>query len=226
MRKNQSIAGHMAVCEVTHTMSRAAAGTCLFVACLVLFSSSPRAQVPKTDPLPYAAPPGKALLVFHRPRKRQASETEFRIVDQAGRCLGILKNGWLVAAAVYPGSQMIMVLTGTAQTTVQLLQAKVSGGKTYVVELGARVNVKSPAEITVVRRDDQPLNAFPPAIKEQSPFPYDLRKCTEWVSWKRARIEPKAEIAKNKWDEADDDVREANTIHRNDGWTEAEIYGP
>lgn len=216
----------MALCEVAHTMIRAFLATLLFVACLALPSAASEAQVPQTEPRPYAAPSGKSLLVFSRPRKRQAEETEIRIIDQAGRCLGLLKNGWQIAAAVYPGTQMLMVVTGTVQPTVQLVRAKMSGGKTYVVELRPRVNVKSPVEINVVRREDQPLQAFPKAILEQSPFNSDLRKCTEWVSWKRRRIEPKAEIAKNKWDDADDDFRNEHTVRRNDGWTEAEVYGP
>ena len=207
-------------------MARAWSATWLFVACGLLFGAHAHAQVPKTEPRPYAAPPGKALLVFNRPRKRQAEETEIRIVDQAGRCLGLVHNGWQIAAPVSPGKQMLLVVTGTAPPAVQLLFAKLSGGKTYLVELRTRVNVKSPTAITVVRRDDQPLEAFPKTVKEQSPFTSDLRKCTEWVSWKRARLEPKAEVAKRKWDEAADGARAEHTIHRNDGWTEAEIYGP
>jgi len=205
-------------------MHRALAAALLVIGCLALPSSTLPAQVQQTEPRPYAAPRGKALLVFNRPRKRQASETNFRVVDQAGRCLGILRNGWQIAAAVYPGTQMLLVVTGTAQPAVQLVRAKLSGGKTYVVELRARVNVKSPAEITVVRRDDQPLEAFPKTILEQSPFESDIRKCTEWVSWKRARIEPKAEVAKNKWDDANEAFRDEHTIHRNDGWAADEIY--
>ena len=207
-------------------MTRAFAYTCLFVACSTVVSPPTRAQVPKTDPRPYAAPAAKSLLVFNRPRKRQAEETDVRIVDQAGRCLGMLKNGWQVSAAVYPGTQMLLVVTGTAPPAVQLIRAKLTGGKTYVVEVGARVSTKNPADIQVVRREDQPLQTFPKAILERSPFESDLRKCTEWVSWKRARIEPKAELAKRKWDDADKEFVEQHTIHRNDGWTAAEVYGP
>ena len=109
--------------------------------------------------------------------------------------------------------------------TVQLMQAKVSAGKTYVVKLRARVNVKNPVRIEVLRRADQPLGQFPQAIKEQRPFKQELRTCTEWVSWKRSKIEPKAEVAKRKWDEADDDFRAGLTVRRNDGWAAAEVAG-
>ena len=207
-------------------MLRPLFATWLFVACWALPSGLSEAQVQKTDTHPYAAPPGKSLLVFNRPRKRQAEETEIRVIDQTGRCLGMLKNGWQIAGAVYPGTQMLLVVTGTAQPTVQLLRAKLSGGKTYVVNLRPQVNVKRPLDITVVRRADQPLKAFPKTILEQSPFKSDLRKCTEWVSWKRKRIEPKAEAAKRAWDDADADFLDDHTIRRNDGWTEAEVYGP
>ena len=121
---------------------------------------------------------------------------------------------------------MLLVVTGTMPPTVQLLQIKVSAGKTYVVKLRARVNVKSPVEIEVIRRADQPLQQFPQAIKEQSPFKQELRSCTEWVSWKRSKIEPKAELAKRKWDDADDAFRNEHTVRRNDGWTSAEVSGP
>lgn len=184
------------------------------------------AQVPKTVAAPYAAPSGQALLVFTRPRHRQASENTFRVVDQAGRCLALLDDGWQTATPMWPGKHMLMVISGTAPPVVQLLQAKLSAGKTYVVELRARVNVKSPVGIKVIRRSDQPLEAFPPAVEEQSPFNQDLRKCTEWVSWKRRKIEPRAEQAKTKWDEASDERRNAHTVRRNDGWTAAEIHGP
>jgi hypothetical protein len=183
------------------------------------------AQVPKTIKEPYAAPNDQALLVFTRPRHRQASETEFRIVNQAGRCIGLLENGWQVAAPVWPGKQMLLVITGTMPPTVQLMQIKASAGKTYVVKLRARVNVKSPVEIDVIRRASQPLQQFPQAIKEQSPFKQELRSCTEWVSWKRSKIEPKAELAKRRWDDAEDSFRNERTVRRNDGWTASEITG-
>jgi hypothetical protein len=46
------------------------------------------------------------------------------------------------------------------------------------------------------------------------------------VSWKRSKIEPKAEQAKRKWDETDDEHRDTHTVHRNDGWTAAEVREP
>ena len=199
----------------------------MLIACLgVSAGRGADAQVPKTPEEPYAAPSDQALLVFERPRRKQASETEIRIVNQAGRCLALLKDGWRAAAPLWPGKHMLMVVTGTMPPTVQLMQAKVSAGKTYVVELRTRVNVKSPVEITIVRRAEQTLEQFPQRIKEQSPFQQDLRSCTEWVSWKRAKIEPKAEQAKRKWDEASDDFRDGRTIRRNDGWTATEVAGP
>ena len=199
------------------------------VASLLCGVAAPRvtnAQVPKAVAEPYAAPSDQALLVFTRPRHRQASETPFRVVDQSGRCLALLENGWRTATAVSPGKRMLMVVAGSAQPTVQLLQAKLSAGKTYVVKLRARVSVKSPVDIEVIRRSDQPLEAFPQAIKEQSPFTQELRSCTEWVRWKRSKIEPKAEKAKNRWDEATDEFRDALTVRRNDGWTASEVQGP
>ena len=183
------------------------------------------ADVPKTIEEPYVAPKDQALLVISRPRHRQASETEFRIVDQGGRCLGLLKNGWQVATPMWPGKHMLMIVTGTTPPTVQLMQAKLSAGKTYVVQLRARVNVKSPVEVEVIRRANQPLEQFPQNIKEQSPFAQELRSCTEWVSWKRAKIEPRASNAKRKWDEASDEFRQQRTVRRNDGWTGPEITG-
>ncbi len=100
---------------------------------------------------------------------------------------------------------MVMVVTGTAPPTVQLMELRLSAGKTYVVNLRTRVNTKSPVEIGIVRRDDQPLEAFPPAVSERTEVETDLRQCTEWVSWKRAKIEPRAEQAKQKWDKEEAD---------------------
>lgn len=214
------------MCEVPHRMRLKIAVFVLIGATALLAPVRGNADIPKTEKQPYAAPRDQALLVFKRPRQRQASETDFRIVDQGGRCLAMLRNDWQVAVPVWPGKQMLLIITGTTPPTVQLIEAKVSGGKTYVVELRARVNVKRPVDIEVIRRADQPLEAFPPEVREKSPFQEDLRKCTEWVSWKRPRIEPKAEMAKSEWDDAGEERRAAHTIRRNDGWRVDEIYGP
>lgn len=229
MRKSPAIAGNKFACEIAHNMARRHLEISrilgvMLIACLGMCASV-GAQVPKTVKEPYAAPADQALLVFKRPRHRQASETEIRIVNQAGRCLALLKDGWQAAAPVWPGKHMLMVVTGVMPPTVQLMHAKVSAGKTYVVELKPRVNVKSPVEIRLIRRADQPLEQFPQAIKEQSPFTQDLRRCTEWVSWKRSKIEPKAEVAKQRWDDASDSFRNERTIRRNDGWTATEVTG-
>lgn len=219
----------MFACEIPHKMLlrareiRSLLGA-LLIACLA-FSTPARAQIERTVPEPYAAPKDQALLVFSRPRRKQASETGLRIVNKAGRCVARLENGWQVAVPLWPGKHALLVVTGMAPPTVQLFEAKLSAGKTYVVEFRTRVNVKSPVEINVVRRSDQPLEQFPQAIKEQGPFQEDLRTCTEWVSWKRSKIEPKAELAKSKWDGADDAFRAEHTVHRNDGWTAAEVAG-
>ena len=193
---------------------------------LLLPASSTGAQIPKTVESPYAAPSDQALVVFSRPRRRQASETTFRIVSQAGRCLAVLNDGWQMAVPMWPGKHMVMVITGTAPPTIQLVQLKLSGGKTYVVNLRSRVNMKSPVKIEVVRRSGQPLEAFPATVRELAPAKPDLRQCTEWVSWKRSKIEPRAEQAKGKWDEDTDEHRDAHTVRRNDGWTAAEVREP
>jgi hypothetical protein len=198
----------------------------VWVAALLATAAPAGAQIPKRVESPYAAPSDQALLVFSRPRRRQASETTYQIVNQAGRCIAVLNNGWQMAAPMWPGKHMLMVITGTAPPTIQLLQAKLSGGKTYVVNLRSRVNVKSPVAIEVVRRSEQPLEAFPPAVRELVPNKPDLRQCTEWVSWKRSKIEPRAEQAKLKWDEASEEHRNQHTVRRNDGWTAAEVRGP
>jgi hypothetical protein len=52
------------------------------------------------------------------------------------------------------------------------------------------------------------------------------RDPTEWVSWKRSKIEPRAEQAKRKWDEAGDEHRDAHTVRRNDGWKATEVREP
>jgi hypothetical protein len=121
---------------------------------------------------------------------------------------------------------MLMVVTGTAPPTVQLVQLKLSAGKTYVIHFRPRVNMKSPVKIEVVRRNSQPLEAFPAAVRELAPAKPDLRQCTEWVSWKRSKIERRAEQVKQKWDEASEERRDMHTVHRNDGWTAAEVREP
>jgi hypothetical protein len=192
--------------------------------CVLALGTPASAQIAKADNTPYAAPKDQALVVFTRPRRNQASETEFRIVTQAGRCIALLENGMNAAAELWPGTHMLMVVTGTAPPTVQLFQAKLSARKTYVIKLRARVNVKSPVEIEPIRRADQAMEAFPEELLAQRPFRQELRKCTEWVSWKRTKIEPRAEIAKQKWDDAPPETRDEVTVHRKDGWSADQIY--
>jgi len=198
----------------------------LLVIAMLSINATAEAQIPKAVDSPYEAPSDQALVVFSRPRRRQASEVTYRIVSQAGRCLAVLDNGWQMGATMWPGRHMVMVVTGTAPPTIQLLELKLSAGKTYVVNLRSRVNMKSPVDIQVVRRSGQPLEAFPAAVRKLAPVNPNLRKCTEWVSWKRAKIETRAEQAKRKWDEAADEYRAAHTLRRNDGWTAAEVREP
>ena len=216
-------------CEIAHKMNcrptRARHGIALLLVALWIAPAA-EAQIPKTVKSPYAAPADQALLVFSRPRRRQASETAYRIVTQAGRCIAVLYNGRQTASPMWPGKHMLMVITGTAPPTIQLMQANLSAGKTYVVNLRSRVNMKSPVEIEVVRRSAQPLEAFPAEIRELAPSNPNLRQCTEWVSWKRSKIEPRAEQAKRKWDEAGDEHRDAHTVRRNDGWKATEVREP
>jgi hypothetical protein len=207
-------------------LTRARLTVAVQVVALLSITPTAEAQIPKTVESPYAAPAGQALLVFSRPRRRQASETAYRIVTQAGRCIAVLYNGWQTAAPMWPGKHMLMVVTGTAPPTIQLVQANLSAGKTYVINLRPRVNMKSPVEISVIRRSAQPLEAFPAAVRELSPAKPNLRKCTEWVLWKRSKIELRAEQAKRKWDEATDERRDIHTVRRNDGWTAAEVPEP
>lgn len=201
-------------------------GLALVAAALLLRAASVEAEIPKAPESPYVAPSDQALLVFSRPRHRQASNVTLRIVNQVGRCLAVLDNGSQTVATVWPGTHMLLLITGTAPPTIQLLQAKVGPGKTYVVQLRARVNIKNPVQVEVLRRGDQPVEAFPPSVRDRIPAKPDLRLCTEWVSWKQSKIQPKAHQAKRNWDEASDEDRNAHTVHRKDGWTAAEVRGP
>lgn len=204
---------------------RARSVACALLLALLAASSASEAQIPKTVEAPYAAPPDQALLIFSRPRRRQASEVTMHIVNQAGRCVAVLDNGTQMAAPMWPGKHVLMVITGVAPPTVQLMEARLSAGKTYAVELRTRVNAKKPVAIEVLRRADQALEAFPPAIRDQVAAKPDLRRCTEWVSWKRRKIESRAHRVKAGWDEASDEYRAGRTVRRGDGWTAAEVAG-
>jgi len=186
------------------------------------------AQIPRATASEsrYEAPSDQALVVFNRPRRRQPSELTFRVVSQAGRCLAVLNNGWQMSATLWPGRHMVMVVTGTAPPTIQLMELKLSAGRTYVVNLSPRVHAKRPVTIEILRRKNQPLEAFPPSVRQLAPIKPDLRTCTEWVSWKRAKIETRAEQAKRAWDEGTEEHRDAHTVRRNDGWTASEVKEP
>lgn len=192
---------------------------------LVGSSGGAGAQIPKTQD-PYVAPSDQALVVFSRARRRQNSDVTLRIVNPAGRCLAELDNGWQMAAPLWPGKHVLMIVTGETPPAVQLMELHVRAGYTYVVRLETRVNIKSPVRITMVRRSDQPLEAFPSQVRDRLPVAPDLRQCTEMISWKRAKIEPRAARAKQEWDQADDAYRELLTLDRSDGWSTAEVKRP
>ncbi|MGB8329768.1 MAG: hypothetical protein WCE62_06545 [Polyangiales bacterium] len=211
---------------MTRRYVRGHRGLAIVAAALFVQTSAAGAQIPRAPDSPYVAPSDQALLVFSRPPRKQVTEVTFRIVNQAGRCISVLGNGWQTTAPIWPGTHMLLVITGTAPPAVQLLQVKVAAGKTYVIQLRERVNVKSPAEIEVLRRADQPLETFPPAVRDRLPATPELRGCTEWVSWKEPKIQPRARQAKRNWDEASEEQRDAYTVHRNDGWTATEVREP
>jgi len=170
----------------------------------------------------YVAPEGRALVVFDRPRKRLSEEVVFSIVDHRGRCIGILGNGWKVVAELRPGAQKLLVITGVAQPQVQLLEVKAEAGRTYVVRMQPRVKAKAPVEITVIRRKEQPLEAFPASVVESSPFRPDVAECAAWVAKRRGKLEAKASAARQEWN-ANEALRAKQTVQRSDGWTAEEV---
>ncbi len=183
-----------------------------------------RAQIPTVSTKsPYVAAEGKALLVFVRPRKRLAEEVLHSVVDEQGRCIAVLGNGWTVVAPVRPGARKLLVVTGVAQPTVQLLKVKATVGNTYVVMFRPRVNAKRPVDITILRKSEQTLEKFPPSVLESGPFHPDLRDCSAWVASRRGRLVGKASDAKADWNEEDDEFRAAHTIRPADGWSASEI---
>lgn len=201
----------------------------LFVslAILAVGASASKADIPKTPTKsPYVAPEGEALLVFVRERKRLASEVIYSIVDERGRCIASVANDWKVVAAVKPGTQMLMVVTGVAQPQVQLLKVKAAAGKTYVVKMRPRVNTKSPVELTILRRSTEPLEMFPASIHETGPFKPNLEECTAWVAKRQAKLATKAAQAKEAWKAGDNELRASQTIRTADGWTGDEVAGP
>lgn len=196
------------------------------ILCSCLIGSSvglARADAPATqERSPYVAPEGRALLVLVRPRKRLAEEVPFSVLDERGECVGILGNDWKIALPLRPGPQTLMLVTGVAQPQVQLLRVKPTAGKTYVVRLRPRVDRKAPIEIVVVRKRDQPLEAFPGSILESSPFRPDLDGCTAWARSRRSKLAKKAANAKREWN-ADEGLRESQTVRAGDGWAADDI---
>ena len=196
-------------------MQRVVVGlVCGFAWAVLAFADEPQ----PAEPSPYVAPSGDALVVFVRPRKRLAEEVLYSIVDDRGECRAVVGNDWKVAVPTRPGTQTWMVVAGAAQFQVQLLEVRARADHTYVVEMRPRMNRKAPVAIDVVRRADQPLEAFPGGIVESGPFrPTLLGDCNAWVASRRAKLADKARDAKRVWD-SDEEVRKAQTVRAADGW--------
>lgn len=190
---------------------------------VVAFPMGADADVPRTSKSsPYVAPEGEALLVFVRPRKRLAEENIFSIVTERGECIGMLANDWKVVAPIRPGKQRFMVVTGVAQPQVQLLEVHAAADHTYVIKMRPRMNRKAPVELTVLKRSEQPLAAFPASILETGPFRPNLEECSAWVASRRARLTDKARAAAESW-KSDAETRAAQTVRASDGWPAAEV---
>lgn len=190
---------------------------------IVALPTGSRADAPRSiRASPYAAAEDDALLVFVRPRKRLAEDILYSIVTDRGQCIGVLANDWKVAAPISPGRQTLMVVSGAAQPQVQLLEVDAARGHTYVVKMRPRMNRKAPVELTVLRRSEQPLEAFPATILETPPFRPDLADCTSWVASRRARLTDKARAAKNAW-QKDAKLRDKQTVRPSDGWPASEV---
>lgn len=200
----------------------------LFLSLAILVGQpTAEADIPKTPTKsPYIAPEGEALLVFVRERKRLASDLIYSIVDERGRCIASVPNDWKVVAPVKPGTQTLMVIAGVAQPQVQLLKVKAGAGRTYVVRMRPRVNTKSPVELSILRRSNEPLEMFPAAIRETGPFKVNLDACTAWVAKRQSKLATKAAQAKAAWKAADEEFRANQTIRAGDGWTGDEVTGP
>ncbi|MGB5811585.1 MAG: hypothetical protein WBG86_13695 [Polyangiales bacterium] len=192
--------------------------------CFFLVASSvAQADFPTTPKAsPYVAPEGRALLVFDRPRKRLSEELVFSIVNERGECVGVLGNGWKIVVPVRPSTQTLLIVTGVAQPQVQLLKVKPTAGNTYVIRMRPRVDRKAPVELTIVRKGDQPLEAFPGSILESSPFRPNLDDCSAWVRSRRSKLTDKASAARREWN-SDEELRSSQTVQRVDGWTERDI---
>lgn len=201
----------------------------VLVSLVVLAAAAPAVEADLPKPpgeTQYIAPPGKALVVFVRQRKRLASEVIYSIVNERGQCIASVANDWKVVARVEPGTQMLMVVTGVAQPQVQLLKVKADPGKTYVVKMRPRVNAKNPVELTILRRSTEPLEMFPAAVRETSPFRPNLEECTAWVATRQSKLATKATQAKEAWSSKDKAFRESRTIRGADGWSGDEVTGP
>ncbi|MEM7136411.1 MAG: hypothetical protein AAF500_07530 [Myxococcota bacterium] len=201
--------------------------SCLFVALAAAAFVVPpaRADIPQTQPgSPYVAGSEKALLVFVRPRKRLAEEVLYSVVNARGECIAVLGNDWKVVAPIRAGTETLMLVSGVAQPQVQLLEVRALKGHTYVVQLRPRMNRKAPVEISIMRRREQPLEAFPATVLTSNPFRPSLGECTGFVSDKRRKISEKAAAAKKAWND-DPGLRERQTVVPRDGWS-ADLITP
>ncbi|MEM7435390.1 MAG: hypothetical protein AAF436_09590 [Myxococcota bacterium] len=177
-----------------------------------------RADLPQTQPSsPYIAGPDEALLVFVRPRKRLAEEVLYSVVNARGECIAVLGNDWKVVAPIRGGKETLMVVSGVAQPQVQLLEVRALQGRTYVIQMRPRLNRKAPVDLTILRREEQPLEAFPATVLTSNPFRPNLAECSAFVSDKRRKLSEKAAAAKKAWNE-DQALRERQTVVPGDGW--------
>ena len=191
------------------------------------------AEIPTTPESPYVAAEGKALLVFARSAKWQLPDVTYTVVDEGGRCLGVLGNGWTVAAPVRPGRQRIMVLSGTLQMGMQLLRVRLDAGKTYVIRLDPSISAKEPIRFRVLRAEQEP---FPSDILGTTPFrslasvpmaPWeDLDECSASMRKRAGKLESKSKRALEDWSTETKAFRDARTVRPNDGYSASEVVAP
>lgn len=180
------------------------------------FSSAVGPGDARAEPSPYAAPKGKALVVFVRDRFGDR-KVPYAILNAKGECLSVLEGVGSGLLSRDPGKQTLYVMS----TTIQRLELDLAAGRTYFIRIESRGGMaKGVAKVTLAQRGSpafKEINTWLAEVKPSEATPDSCRPD------KKGRIPKKVAKADESWKTADAAEHAKYTMSKKDGLTAKEV---
>ena len=170
----------------------------------------------------YVAPQGKAVLVLVRNRALMGS-VKFRVIDEKRRCTAMLKGRSHVGMAIKPGKHKFYILAAKRVVKAERIDARVTAGRTYIIETRPSARMKERLDVETVRRGTDRFAESVHWITGTKSISRNLAECTQWVAQKSSKVTAAITAAEQEWEMSGDFYQKARTLKPKDGRTKKEI---